>query len=248
MKKSHFILYLLICLTVVEAYAEFAGNKVLMFYTKPLLLPMIMLYAFVVINHRWNKALKFLLVALFFSWIGDVSLMLTPEHPLDNSLMGVPKSKYFFLLGLSSFLINHLFLISIYRKVTTENGESLFQQNKFSFLPFLAYGIVMVSVVVPPVYDNPEKSLATIPVILYAAILLSMAAFAYNRYGFVNTKSFWLVFIGAVLFVFSDSIIALNFLAFPGFIPKPGFVIMTTYVAAEFLIAKGILLQFFEEK
>jgi uncharacterized membrane protein YhhN len=248
MKKSHFILYLLICLTVVEAYAEFAGNKVLMFYTKPLLLPMIMLYAFVVINHRWNKALKFLLVALFFSWIGDVSLMLTPEHPLDNSLMGVPKSKYFFLLGLSSFLINHLFLISIYRKVTTENGESLFQQNKFSFLPFLAYGIVMVSVVVPPVYDNPEKSLATIPVILYAAILLSMAAFAYNRYGFVNTKNFWLVFIGAVLFVFSDSIIALNFLAFPGLIPKPGFVIMTTYVAAEFLIAKGILLQFFEEK
>ena len=248
MKKSHFILYLLICLTVVEAYAEFAGNKVLMFYTKPLLLPMIMLYAFVVINHRWNKALKFLLVALFFSWIGDVSLMLTPEHPLDNSLMGVPKSKYFFLLGLSSFLINHLFLISIYRKVTTENGESLFQQNKFSFLPFLAYGIVMVSVVVPPVYDNPEKSLATIPVILYASILLSMSAFAYNRYSFVSTKSFWLVFIGAVLFVFSDSIIALNFLAFPGLIPKPGFVIMTTYVAAEFLIAKGILLQFFEEK
>ena len=115
-------------------------------------------------------------------------------------------------------------------------------------MPFLVYGIVMVSVVVPPVYNNPEKSMATLPVILYAAILLSMAAFAYNRYGFVNTKSFWLVFIGAVLFVFSDSIIALNFLAFPGLIPKPGFVIMTTYVAAEFLIAKGILLQFFEEK
>ena len=248
MKKQQFVMYVLLALSIVEAYAEFTGNKALMFYTKPLLLPMIMLYAYMVIDHRWNSALKFLLLALFFSWIGDVSLMLTPEHPLDNSLMGVPKSKYFFLLGLSSFLINHLFLISIYRKASTGKEGGLFQQNKFSFLPFLAYGIVMVSVVVPPVYNNPEKSMATLPVILYAAILLSMAAFAYNRYGFVNTKSFWLVFIGAVLFVFSDSIIALNFLAFPGLILKPGFVIMTTYVAAEFLIAKGILLQFFEEK
>jgi hypothetical protein len=75
-----------------------------------------------------------------------------------------------------------------------------------------------------------------------------MAAFAYNRYGFVNTKSFWLVFIGAVLVCVFRFYYCFEFFAFPGLIPKPGFVIMTTYVAAEFLIAKGILLQFFEEK
>jgi hypothetical protein len=79
MKKQQFVMYVLFALSIVEAYAEFTGNKALMFYTKPLLLPMIMLYAYVVIDHRWNSALKFLLLALFFSWIGDVSLMLTPR-------------------------------------------------------------------------------------------------------------------------------------------------------------------------
>ncbi len=248
MKKQTLALYLLFILAFVESYAEFTGNRVLMFYTKPWLLPMIMVYVYLVIDSRWNSALKYLLLALFFSWIGDVSLMLTPEHPTDTSLMGLPKSKYFFLLGLSSFLINHLFLIAIYRKGVRDHKSTLFQLNKFLLLPFLIYGIIIVSVVVPPIYYNPEKSMAALPVVLYATILLGMAAYATNRFGFVNNKSFWWVFTGAILFVFSDSIIALNFLAFPGLVPKPGFVIMVTYFAAEFMIAKGILLEFFEEK
>ncbi len=35
MKKQQFVMYVLLALSIVEAYAEFTGNKALMFYTKP---------------------------------------------------------------------------------------------------------------------------------------------------------------------------------------------------------------------
>lgn len=243
MKKSEVIKYLMFALAFVEFYSEFTHNRELMFFTKPLLLPMIMLYYFVSIN-SWNKTHNLILTALFLSWIGDVSLMLTPENESDLSIMGVPKSKYFFLLGLSAFLVNHLFLITAYRIPVTPDKQSLFQTNKLLFLPLVIFCLLMIAIIAPAVYNNPEKSMATIPVMLYAIILTSMAAFALNRYGFVNSKSFWFVFIGALFFLFSDAMIALNFLAFPGLIPKPGFVIITTYFIAEFLIADGMLKEF----
>ncbi len=240
MKKSEVIKYLTFAVALVEFYSEFTHHRELMFFTKPLLLPMIILYYFVSMG-SWNKTHKLILTALFLSWIGDVSLMLTPENESDLSIMGVQKSKYFFLLGLSAFLINHLFLITAYRIPVISERQTLFHKNKLLFLPLIIFCILMVAIIAPAVYNNPEKNIATIPVIIYAIILTSMAAFALNRFGFVNKKSFWFVFIGALFFVFSDSIIALNFLVFPELIPKPGFIIITTYFVAEFLIAEGML-------
>lgn len=68
-----------------------------------------------------------------------------------------------------------------------------------------------------------------------------MATIALSRYGKTNSKSFWLVFIGACVFVASDSLIAINFLALPVPSYYAGFSIVTTYAVAEYLIAEGIL-------
>ena len=241
--KVSFALVLLTINALVEFYAEFVVNIPLITITKPFLLPSLMLYFVLSLNGKWSLVSKLVLCALFFSWIGDVSLMLTPESETDFSAIGIPKSKYFFLLGLSAFLINHLFLISAYRKSWNGSSETFFQTKKIYFIPFIVFWLIMIAVIVLPLYVNTEKSAASVPVILYAAVISSMAAFALNRYGFISNKSFWLVFIGALLFVFSDVMIALNFLAFPGILPKPGFVIITTYFVAEFLITQGMLKQ-----
>jgi uncharacterized membrane protein YhhN len=78
-----------------------------------------------------------------------------------------------------------------------------------------------------------------IPVIVYAAVITTMVLTALFRYGRTSNSSFWQVFIGAVLFMISDSILAINKFLDP--ITNAGLYIMITYVAAQFLIVHGIL-------
>jgi len=80
-----------------------------------------------------------------------------------------------------------------------------------------------------------------VPVILYMVIILLMLLSALNRYGKVNGLSYILVVIGAMLFVISDSLIAIT--KFHMNINFGGIVIMITYVAGQYLIALGCLRQ-----
>jgi uncharacterized membrane protein YhhN len=80
-----------------------------------------------------------------------------------------------------------------------------------------------------------------LPVIIYTIVILTMLEAAINRYGKVNRLSFILVLTGAILFVISDSLIALNKFGFPFMFS--GVAVMTTYIAAQYLIVAGILKQ-----
>ena len=59
------------------------------------------------------------------------------------------------------------------------------------------------------------------------------------RKGIVNSSSYNLVFIGAIFFMISDSILALNKFYQP--IPFSNISIMLTYALAQYLIVLGIL-------
>lgn len=180
-----------------------------------------------------------MMLAFLFSWFGTISLMLTPETITDTDLMGIPKSKYFFLMGLSSFFVTQVLFITVYRKsVSIESTRSV---NWFWYLPFAAYWLFMLYIILPPLSANTEKSAAVVPVIFYSAVLIGMSAIAFHRYGKTNTTSFWMVFAGACVFVISDSLIAINFLALPKPTYYAGFSIITTYIFAEYFIAEGIL-------
>lgn len=65
-----------------------------------------------------------------------------------------------------------------------------------------------------------------------------MVVNAIFRYGRTNGESFWLVFGGSVLFMVSDSVLAFNKFHSP--IPWSGVLIMTTYIAGQFLIVRGL--------
>jgi uncharacterized membrane protein YhhN len=66
-----------------------------------------------------------------------------------------------------------------------------------------------------------------------------MVMVALFRFGKTTAGSFAMVFGGAILFMISDSLIAINKFLEP--LPQSGFWIMTTYIGAQFLIVRGLL-------
>ena len=78
-----------------------------------------------------------------------------------------------------------------------------------------------------------------IPVIIYALVISTMLLVAIKGYFTWNSKSGKLLLIGAVFFVLSDSILAINKFYVPIYLSS--FWIMSTYITAQFLIVKGVL-------
>jgi len=78
-------------------------------------------------------------------------------------------------------------------------------------------------------------------IMIYALSLIGMSMMALNRNGRVNRTSYLLVFLGSVLFVLSDSMIALD--RFFREIPMSGFWIMLTYISAQYMIVRGLILE-----
>lgn len=76
---------------------------------------------------------------------------------------------------------------------------------------------------------------------IYAVSLILMSMMALNRSGRVGERSFKLVFIGSLLLLLSDSMIAFN--KFHSEIPLAGFLIMLSYIAAQYLIMRGLILE-----
>jgi uncharacterized membrane protein YhhN len=80
-----------------------------------------------------------------------------------------------------------------------------------------------------------------IPVMVYMFVILLMATTAFLRKGIVNNLSYTLVFVGAIFFMISDSLLALNKFHEP--LPFSNISIMLTYSIAQYLIVLGILKQ-----
>jgi uncharacterized membrane protein YhhN len=80
-----------------------------------------------------------------------------------------------------------------------------------------------------------------LPVTIYTLVILTMVCGAINRYGKVNFRSWLIVLIGAILFLFSDSGIAISKFLHP--FCGSQVLIMSTYVTAQYLIVMGYLWQ-----
>jgi uncharacterized membrane protein YhhN len=149
-----------------------------------------------------------ILAGLVCSLAGDIFLML----PTD-----------WFRSGLVSFLFAHLFYIAAF------TAEGARRPAVLSAIPFLIYGAVMLRVLLPGL-----GSMKT-PVIIYMLVIMLMAWQALNRWVATGQEGSALAFTGALLFVVSDSLLALNRFKRP--FPSAQLYIMTTYFTAQLLIA-----------
>lgn len=226
--------YLFLLVAFIEVSAEVTGNDIIRFIAKPLL--MITLIAFYAqqVGDNWNKFHKLIVTAFFFSWIGDVALMF------------VFKNENFFLFGLVGFLIAHILYAISFNKVKNKEAKALLPKKFLVIIPLAVYMIVLLSLLVPAISGNEKTQPFLIPVLIYSAAIATMVAFSINRYKRVNDKSFVLVVSGALLFMFSDSIIAVNKFLHP--FATASIFIMILYIAGQYLIAKGCLVQFTSEK
>ena len=219
-KKSKNFLFILF---VVNALTNLVGNtmgiSILADVTKPLIVPFLLGYYVAGSDFPRSKPL---MVALIACWLGDVALML------------VSLKDAWFMTGLGLFLAGHIFYIVTYgqhRSLSDENALLPVQKIRAS-LPVVLAGTGLV-VILFPFLDGLR-----FPVIVYATAIMVMVMSAIFRFGRTNNKSYWLVLTGAVLFMVSDSILAIN--KFLGAMQKGGLLIMLTYIAAQFLIVEGL--------
>ena len=210
------VLYSLALLGVLLARA--VDMPFLEFFCKPLLMPILAAWFWINAQKPLTVFAKLILGALFFSWGGDVFLMFQPQGDI------------FFILGLGSFLIAHILYIIAFLK-GIDFQVSFLKKKPFILIPFLAYAIGLMSL-----FGN-NLGLMFVPVLAYSSVILIMALAALNRKGQVNLASFQLIFFGALIFISSDSMIALNKFWQP--ISFAGVWIMVTYTFAQYLIAKG---------
>ena len=217
------ILYLLAGIATI--YSEFEDLNMLMYISKVLLMPLLMLYFY---HHsRDVTKFKFIYLALFFCWLGDIFLML-PRG--ENS----PNAKLFFIAGLVAFLIGHLnYIIHFISEVKSKIKSSYVFKSPYLVLPFVLYIVVLLRLLFPTL------GTMKLPVTIYSIIITMMLLAALNRKNIVNSTSFYFVFVGAILFVFSDSCIAINLFYEPFELAR--MTIMSTYIVAQLIIIKGVL-------
>lgn len=167
-----------------------------------------------------NSRAKWALVAgICFSWLGDVLLMFSP--PL------------FFIGGLASFLLAHIgYCVAFLRSTPSlHEDEPVLKRKPFLLLLFIAYYTSILRLLWGGLKEMQ------LPVIVYASVITCMAALALNRWKRVPYESFGPVFAGALLFVVSDSVLAINRFYLP--LPNGHFWVMITYMAAQYLIVTG---------
>jgi uncharacterized membrane protein YhhN len=225
MKKIlSYLLFLIVAAgTLISDYTD---NEWSMYIFKPLI--MIWIGGFFLFHAKSiNRIIiKFTLTAFAFSWLGDIFLMFTG------------KGELLFAAGVMAFLIAQVFYIFLFLKTIELSGKKPFlRKQPFWLIAYIAYGLVFAILL----YDNLD-TLLRIAIFIYIGAILSMSAMALNRFGNGHPVSFMLVFSGSLLFVFSDSVIAINKFLYT--FEYANLLILFTYMLAQFLIMKGILKQY----
>jgi uncharacterized membrane protein YhhN len=204
-------------ISLIYLLALLFGYEYLDLYLKPTLIPLL---AFAVYAYKRFPSRNSLLTALAFSWVGDIVLLFADI------------AEIYFIVALASFLISHLIYCTLFNKQKTVEirNNIVF---RIGCLIILLYVVGMISFLLPTL------GTLKVPVIIYAFVISTMLLFAFNGFLSWSKPGNKYVFYGAVIFVVSDSILAINKFYIP--IQKGSFFIMVTYLVAQYLIVDGIL-------
>ena len=162
------------------------------------------------ININTNYAFAILL-GLIFSLAGDCFLMLRPQK---------------FIAGLVSFLIAHIVYCAAFYNLI--DGALNLTALWIMLIPALGYYGFL--------YNGLNK--LKIPVAIYVSAILSMTYLSFNVYQQQDSTIALLGFIGALFFMLSDSLLALNKFKRPFKLAQPS--ILSTYYLAQWLIVKSV--------
>jgi uncharacterized membrane protein YhhN len=215
MNKNIWILHLAIAL-IGDLIGIQLGDKTIQFIFKPLIIPAIIGFFSSQVHKIAEGFNKWIVAALIFSLLGDVLLMFQD----NNSL--------FFILGLSAFLLAHIFYIVYFHQVRVKEN---IKSNVWLVVIVVVYYAVLIAFLFPYLGDM------TLPVCIYGIVISFMFMLAMHMLFIKNKPGGGWMMAGALLFVISDSILAINKFYQPFRIAD--ILIMLTYGFAQFYIVTG---------
>ncbi|MBK9762873.1 MAG: lysoplasmalogenase [Flavobacteriales bacterium] len=198
-------------------------NSTLVLACKPLM--MIVLGSWFYFNSRrvGDRFTLLIQAGLFFSFIGDVALIFQEQDEFN------------FLIGLAAFLIAQLCYAMAFIHNIMETGPA--RGTWISALlgvVLITFGYFFASSLMPYLDEY-----VVVPIVIYTVAICLMGVSAAFRLGRTYIKSFLYVFIGALLFITSDSILATNTFHHP--LDHAKWSVILTYAVAQVLIASGAL-------
>ena len=213
--ERHFTIIFLLILIAELLSGSIESLSKLHYITKPSLVISLIIFFWKESSNISPYIRNMTLLALVFSLFGDVFLMF------------VEKSPNYFMFGLVAFLLAHIMYILVFLKHRNSSKSALVF---IVILLLYAFGLFYF------LMDRLGEML--IPVLIYVTVILTMSATAFLRKGSVPKISYNFVLLGAILFMVSDSILALNKFYAP--VPFSSISIMLTYALAQYFIVFGI--------
>lgn len=183
------LLALFLAVAALDWVAVHLGSKRLEYLAKPGCM-VFLIGAALAMDPADGAARVALVVALVLSMVGDVFLMLPGrEQGSDGPNL--------FVAGLASFLLAHVAYVVAFVLDGVDPADAL-----LGLIPLAFIGVFAARPIIQGVRSSTEPELAT-PVTAYIGVISAMVLAAFGAGGF-------LAIAGALLFAFSDSLIALG--------------------------------------
>ncbi len=220
MKERTLLFYLLFAIIVLldVMFTNVDGWEKYRMFSKPSVIGSLMALVFANIPNIDLKTQRLLFLLLGLLLLGDI-FFLTFD------------SEVFFLLGfLCFFSANIVYILLFHEHVDYQFGRVVV----FSMF-VLIYAFFLMRTIVDGLGGY------FYPLVIFMVAAFNMMQASFFRWKQVNSRSYYMVFIGAVLFLLSESIVAVEKFADP--IPFTDYLIMPTYAIGHLLMVKGILIE-----
>jgi uncharacterized membrane protein YhhN len=222
-QQSKIIFGLYAVVVALELLFIYLDQSQLRWFTKPLLMPLLLIGFYTASVNPGGLFFNLILTALLLSWAGDVLLQM----------------KGMFIPGLISFLLAHVFYIIYFRKIG-KGRKGIVQRKPWIGIPVLIYILIFLWQLYPFLEE------LKIPVTVYGITIGTMLLLAINTRHKLRNDTSALFITGALLFVISDTLLAVNLFAMQHVVFS--LCVMLTYAAAQYLIVKGALVNEKESK
>lgn len=222
--KVALFIILLFAILGLEIHAENTQNITLLYSTKPLLMPILLVMLFAHVKPLTTNFGRLIMLGLIFSLFGDVLLMI---REVD-----------LFIPGLLSFLTAQiLYAVAFLSQRNPSVSKAYFATLLIGFSAFYAVFMVFIQ---NHVLELEDAAVLSPAVFVYGAVICVMGIAAALRKGQVSVRSFNFIFFGALFFIASDAILATSKFTEIA-LPFPNFLVMTTYVLAQLGIVLGVV-------
>ena len=205
-------LFLFVLVATLDIWAVYSQNESLEFYVKPLIVTFLTIHYLSCIS----RPIFWYVLGLFFAFIGDVFLMV--ELPM------------YFTYGLAAFLLAHVFFIKV---IVMERSVFTLKNTILSDLPFLALFGLLIGLIVA------NLGAMLLPVVVYGLTISTFGTVALVNYKQQGQPAQLWVLLGAIFFILSDSMIAIN--RFYKADDRYDVIIIVTYILALYLICRGVI-------